>query len=429
MTEHSPQPRQGTELTPQVAAIYARVRTILTEARAAVARTVNTEMVRAYWLIGREIVEGEQRGRARAGYGEELIEQLSARLQTEFGRGFAPTNLWYMRLFYTRYPRLLDADIPHALREESAEAGLGSDPDALEASGATGRLNPALSWTHYRLLTKVASPYARAFYEVETARHSWSSRELERQITSLLFERLARSRDKAGLMALATRGQEVQTPADAIKDPVVLEFLGLPESPRLVESELEAALLANLQTFLLELGTGFAFVARQARLTLDGDHFYVDLVFYHAVLKCYVLIDLKVGKLSHADLGQMQLYVHYYDRERHTAGDGPTVGLILCTDKNDAVVRYTLGEDTRQIFASRYQFYLPSFGGSCAWSSEANGCAVTPAHRQTCEQTARRTIRGVLRLAGAAAPSAITAAPVLTKVVVGCGTSDATWAR
>jgi hypothetical protein len=144
------------------------------------------------------------------------------------------------------------------------------------------------------------------------------------------------------------------------RTPVVLEFLGLPESPRLVESELEAALLANLQTFLLELGTGFAFVARQARLTLDGDHFYVDLVFYHAVLKCYVLIDLKVGKLSHADLGQMQLYVHYYDRERRTAGDGPTVGLILCTDKNDAVVRYTLGEDHRQIFASRYQLYLPS---------------------------------------------------------------------
>jgi predicted nuclease of restriction endonuclease-like (RecB) superfamily len=223
-----------------------------------------------------------------------------------------------------------------------------------------GRLNLQLSWTHYRLLTKVESPHARAFYEVETVRNGWSSRELERQINSLLFERLARSRDKAGVLALATRGQEVQTPEEAIKDPYVLEFLALPESPRLVESDLETALLANLQAFLLELGTGFAFVARQARLTLDGDHFYVDLVFYHAVLKCYVLIDLKVGKLTHADLGQMQLYVHYYDRERRTAGDGPTIGLILCTDKNDAVVRYTLGEENRQIFASRYKLYLPT---------------------------------------------------------------------
>lgn len=195
---------------------------------------------------------------------------------------------------------------------------------------------------------------------METARHGWSARELERQIASLLFERLARSRDKAGLLALATRGQEVQAPEEAIKAPVVLEFLGLPESPRLVESGLEAALLANLQAFLLELGTGFAFVARRARLTLDGDHFYADLVSCHAVLKCYALLDLEVGKLTHADLGQRQLYVHYYDRERRTAGDGPAIGLILCTDKSDAVVRYTLGEEDRQIFASRYQLYLPT---------------------------------------------------------------------
>ena len=348
MTEQSPQSRPGAELSEQIAEIYARVRAILAEARSTAARTVNSEMVRAYWLIGREVVEGEQRGQARAGYGEALIEQLSARLQAEFGRGFAPTNLWYMRLFYSKYPHLLAADIPHAPREESQALDIG------------GHLNPALSWTHYRLLTKIDSPHVRAFYEIETARNGWSSRELERQIASLLFERLARSRDKAGLLALATRGQEVQTPGEAIKDPYVLEFLGLPESPRLVESDLEAALLANLQAFLLELGTGFAFVARQARLTLDSDHFYVDLVFYHAVLKCYVLIDLKVGKLTHADLGQMQLYVHYYDRERRIAGDGPTLGLILCTDKNDAVVRYTLDEQDRQIFASRYRLYLPT---------------------------------------------------------------------
>lgn len=316
-------------------------------------------MVRAYWLIGHEIVEGEQRGRARAGYGEALIEQLSARLQAEFGKGFATTNLKYMRIFYLIYPQLLASEIGHAARDQSTT---DSDaPPALDAAlVATGRLSPALSWTHYRLLTKIDSPHARTFYEVEATRNGWSSRKLERQIASLLFERLARSRDRAGVLALATKGQEVQTPEEAIKDPYVLEFLGLPESPRLVESDLEAALLANLQAFLLELGTGFAFIARQARLTLDGDHFYVDLVFYHAVLKCYVLIDLKVGKLTHADLGQMQLYVHYYDRERRTAGDGPTLGLILCTDKNDAVVRYTLGEEDRQIFASRYRLHLPT---------------------------------------------------------------------
>ncbi len=360
MTEQPPQAQSGVQIARQVAETFARVRAILADARAAATRTVNSEMVRAYWLIGRAIVEGEQQGQARAGYGEELIEQLSARLQAEFGRGFAPTTLRYMRLFYAAYPRLLGDAIHHTACDESPRrvTPLPAPPDALPEQ--VGRLNPRLAWSHYRLLTRVASPYARAFYEAETARHGWSARELERQIASLLFERLARSRDKAGLLALATRGQEVQRPEDAIKDPVVLEFLGLPESPRLVEADLEAALLANLQAFLLELGTGFAFVARQARLTLDGDHFYVDLVFYHAVLKCYVLLDLKVGKLTHADLGQMQLYVNYYDRERRTTGDGPTIGLILCTDKNDTVVRYTLGEDHRQIFASRYQLYLPS---------------------------------------------------------------------
>lgn len=360
MTERSPQSQPRAELSEQIAEIYGRVRAILSEARSTAARTVNAEMVRAYWLIGREVVEGEQRGQARAGYGEALLEQLSARLRAEFGGGFSPTTLRYMRLFYAAYPRLLGPEIHHTPGDELPARSLSARPSSDDLPDSVGQLNPALSWSHYRLLTRVESPHARAFYEVETARNGWSARELERQIASLLFERLARSRDKAGLLALATRGQEVQAPEDAIKDPVVLEFLGLPESPRLVESDLEAALLANLQAFLLELGTGFAFVARQARFTLDGDHFYVDLVFYHAVLKCYVLIDLKVGKLTHADLGQMQLYVHYYDRERRTAGDGPTLGLILCTDKNDAVVRYTLGEEDRQIFASRYRLHLPT---------------------------------------------------------------------
>ena len=202
---------------------------------------------------------------------------------------------------------------------------------------------------------------ARAFYEIEALKNNWSARELERQINSLLFERLALSKDKRGLMRLATKGQEIQQPIDVFKDPMVIEFLGLPELPRLVESELEQALIGNLQSFLLELGKGFAFVSRQERLTLDGDHFYIDLVFYHTILKCYVLIDLKVGKLSHTDLGQLQLYVNYYDQERRTEGDNLTLGLILCTDKNDAVVRYTLGpEQGHKIFASRYKLHLPT---------------------------------------------------------------------
>ncbi len=208
---------------------------------------------------------------------------------------------------------------------------------------------------------QVESEIARAFYETEAVQNHWTRRELERQINSLLFERLARSRDKAGLMRLARKGQEVEGPADVFKDPMVIEFLGLPESPRLVETDIERALLQNLQAFLLELGKGFAFVARQQRITLDGDHFYIDLVFYHTILKCFVLIDLKVGKLTHQDLGQLQLYVNYFDRERRTVGDQPSLGLILCTDKNDAVVRYTLGVDQqRKIFASRYKLHVPT---------------------------------------------------------------------
>lgn len=251
---------------------------------------------------------------------------------------------------------------------ETVRRKLGASLDAFEIQRTVcgeawqpGQLNPNLSWTHYRTLLRVNRAEARTFYEIEAAGNAWSAREMERQISSLLFDRLAKSKDKKGLMRLAIHGQEVMQPIDALKDPVILEFLDLPESPRLVESKLEQALIGNLQTFLLELGKGFAFVSRQERITLDGDHFYIDLVFYHTVLKCYVLIDLKVGKLTHADLGQLQFYVNYYDRERRTEGDNPTLGLVLCPDKNDAVVKYTLGEHLkRNIFASRYQLHLPT---------------------------------------------------------------------
>jgi predicted nuclease of restriction endonuclease-like (RecB) superfamily len=251
----------------------------------------------------------------------------------------------------------------HAVRVESSAAGTLPETrhELRGESWQPGQLHPNLSWTHYRTLLRVDESDARAFYEIEAIKNNWSARELERQINSLLYERLAMSRDKNGLMKLATKGHEIQKPADVFKDPVVMEFLGLPESPKLVESALEEALIGNLQAFLLEMGKGFAFVARQERLTLDGDHFYIDLVFYHTILKCYVIIDLKTGKLTHQDLGQLQLYVNYYDRERRTKGDGPTLGLILCTDKNDTVVKYTLGADQQKaIFASRYKLHLPS---------------------------------------------------------------------
>jgi predicted nuclease of restriction endonuclease-like (RecB) superfamily len=359
--------------------MYERVRQILDSARSNAARSVNTTQVVANWLIGREIVEEEQAGQKRAGYGEALLQELSMRLAADFGNGYSAQNLRFIRQLYLTYPRLLgDSKICYAPRSEFIESdsakGRGichavrselkvqAISDAMRRkSWKPGTLHPNLSWTHYRTLLRVDKAEARAFYEIEAIKNNWAARELERQINSLLYQRLALSRDKKGLMRLAVRGHEVQKPTDVFKDPVIMEFLGLPESPRLVETDLEQALIDNLQTFLLELGKGFAFVARQERLTLDGDHFYIDLVFYHTTLKCYVIIDLKTGKLTHQDLGQLQLYVNYYDRERRTEGDNPTLGLILCADKNDAVVRYTLGADQqKKIFASRYKLHLPS---------------------------------------------------------------------
>ncbi len=361
----------------QAPTVFARIRDILDQARRCVSRSVNTAQVATYWLIGREIVEEEQRGKTRASYGAQLLSDLSSRLKAEYGAGYSVQNLRYMRQFFLEYPALLDhAQNRHTACGKSApdekrhtmcgESEIPTIPPLMhlaptEAAWRPGLLHPNLAWSLYRHLLKVDNPTARSFYEIEAIANAWSARELERQINSLLYERLALSKDKEGLMRLATQGQEIARPADAFKDPLIIEFLGLPESPRLVESTLEQSLVGNLQAFLLELGKGFAFVSRQERITLDGDHFYIDLVFYHAILKCYVLIDLKVGKLSHADLGQMQLYVNYYDQERRTEGDGPTLGLILCTDKNDAVVRYLLGPGhNNAIFTSRYKLHLPT---------------------------------------------------------------------
>ena len=346
--------------------LLSRVREIIESARTGAARSVNTAQVVSNWLIGREIVEEEQKGRQRAGYGERVIRILAVRLHEEYGPGYGLSNLKLFKKFYITYACLPGPQKGHALRGlfgagNSLSGHLSVQHALRDDSWKPGILHSTLSWTHYRTLLGVDKTNVRAFYEIEAIKNNWSARELERQINSLLYERLALSRDKKGLVRLARKGQAVRNPADVFKDPVVMEFLGLPESPRLVETDVEAALIGNLQSFLLEMGKGFAFVARQERLTLDGDHFYIDLVFYHTVLKCYVIIDLKAGKLTHQDLGQLQLYVNYYDRERRSKGDNPTLGLILCADKNDAVVRYTLGPDqSRTIFASRYKLNLPS---------------------------------------------------------------------
>lgn len=310
--------------------LFERVREILDEAKNRVARSVNTEMVQAYWRIGQAIVEHEQHGKERADYGKQLIESLSVQLRKGGLKGFSKNNLWYMRQFYSIYPEKL-----HALRGE-------------------------LSWTHYRLLLKVDSNAAREFYETEAAEANWSTRELERQINSFFFERTAASKEKRKMLERGRETGEKYHPQDLIKDPFVLEFLNLQDAPHLTESELEKALLDHIQQFLLELGKGFSFVGRQVRITVDGDHFYIDLVLYNRLLRCFVLLDLKTGKLTHQDIGQMMFYSNYYTREMLEEWENPTIGIILCADKNDAMVRFTLPEGENNIFASQYKLYLPT---------------------------------------------------------------------
>ncbi len=307
---------------------YEGIKEILDSARNKVYQTANFAMVEAYWQIGKSIIE-EQGGEDRAEYGTGLIKELSAQMTKDFGKGFTVANLKNMRQFYQTFPN------GYALRSE-------------------------LSWTHYRLLMRVENDTARQFYLDEAVKSQWSTRQLERQINSFFYERLLSSKDREAV------SQEIQTlepsksPEDIIRDPYVLEFLGLTPNDDFYESDLEQALITHLQKFLLELGRGFSFVARQKRITFDGRHFRIDLVFYNYILKCFVLIDLKIGDLTHQDLGQMQMYVHYYERELMNEGDNPPIGIVLCADKSDAVVRYTLPDDETQVFASKYKLYLPT---------------------------------------------------------------------
>jgi predicted nuclease of restriction endonuclease-like (RecB) superfamily len=347
--------------------LFERVVTILERARTKVVHTVNSEMVLAYWHIGREIIQEIQAGDERAEYGKQVIEQLSAKLNHKYSRGFSTTNLRYFRTFYTVYSNRIP-EIRHIAGGEFKSSGkrhtqsgvLDAMALAVEQAGIKRGFSPDLGWSHYRALMNVEHQNERLFYEIEAENEGWEVKHLKRQIHTFLFARLLKSRDKETVMELACRGQRISTPADTIKNPYILDFLGLPDFQVHHESEIEKAIIDNLQSFLLELGKGFAFVGRQKRMQFDDDYFYIDLVFYNCILKCYLLIDLKIGELTHQDVGQMDSYVRMFDDKHLTEGDNPTIGLILCAKKNKTIARYSVLKDSKQLFASKYMLCLPT---------------------------------------------------------------------
>jgi predicted nuclease of restriction endonuclease-like (RecB) superfamily len=308
-----------------------------------VARAVNLAMVRAYFEIGRMIVEDEQQGKSRAEYGKYVLAELSKKLTERFGTGFSKRNLEQMRQFYLTYS---------IAQTSSAQLGIGN------TNPETPMKEFTLSWSHYLFLMRIESPAERNFYEIEAAQSQWSLSTLRRQYDSSLYERLALSRDREGVRKLSTHGQTLEKPADILKNPLTLEFLGLEDKTTYSETDLEGAILSKIEHFLLELGKGFAFIGRQVRFTFDEEHYKVDLVFYNRLLRSFVVIDLKLGKITHKDLGQMQMYVNYYDRIVKLPEEHPTIGILLCKQKNDAVVELTLPKDAN-IYASEYRLYLP----------------------------------------------------------------------
>jgi predicted nuclease of restriction endonuclease-like (RecB) superfamily len=308
--------------------IITDIHSIINKARESAIRAVDHERVIMYWHIGKRIFEEEQHGRDRAVYGERLIGYLSQQLQPQFGRGFSARNLNLFRQFYRGFP---------IVQTVSAQ----------------------LSWSHYSLLLTIPEAEKREFYKIETIKNNWSFRQVERQIGSQLYERLLLSTDKESVLSVARNDKQPTEPKDIIKDPLVLEFLGLKPEAAYYEKDLESALITHLQDFMLELGNGFSFVARQKRIHLDGDDFFVDLVFYNRLLQCFVIIELKTHKITHQDLGQLQMYVNYYDRVEKLSHESATVGILLCLEKNDTVVKYSLPEKSN-IFASKYQLYMPT---------------------------------------------------------------------
>ncbi|HLF14885.1 MAG TPA: PDDEXK nuclease domain-containing protein [Bacteroidota bacterium] len=342
MVQSKPSPASGSR------SLYREIRSVLEAARSSVYRTVNTAMVHAYWQVGRLIVEFEQGGKNRAVYGDALLVELSKRLTSEFGRGFDPSNLRYMRIFYQKFPK------------GGPTRTVGPGRENRDSVRHKFSLRPELSWTHYRLLSGVENSAAREWYMNEAADQHWSTRQLDRQVSVLYYERLISSRRKGPVRREALMKMNGIEPEQFIRDPYVLEFLDLKDYPGLRESTLEQGIIDNLQSFLLELGKGFSFVARQKRIRFEEEDFYVDLVFYNYLLRCFVLVDLKVGKLTHQDIGQMDSYVRLFDVHARSGGDNPTIGLILCSRKNEAIARYSVLSENRQIFAAKYLKYLPS---------------------------------------------------------------------
>ena len=343
--------------------LFQQVVELLQNARHQVLRTVNSTMICTYFEIGRMIVEEEQSGKDRAEYGKQILKGLSDELKKEFGKGFSTDNLENMRKFYLAYSisesltRILQITNSPSLMTNSESVKL----EEIQTTKTQSLISFfKLTWTHYVFLMRIEDEKERRFYEIESEKYNWSVRELKRQYDSALYTRLALSRDKEGVLKLSEQGQIIEKPKDIIKDPYILEFLGLPELHQYSESELEEEIINKLENFLLELGHGFTFVARQQRITFDDKHFRIDLVFYNRILKSFVLIDLKIGELKHQDLGQMQMYVNYYDREKRLEDENKTIGIVLCQNKSNLVVEYTLPENNEQIFASKYKTVLPS---------------------------------------------------------------------
>ncbi len=351
--------------------LLAEIKDIVSQARSVTVRSINALQVASNYLIGQRIVEFEQGGAKRAAYGKALLKELSNELTMEFGKGYSKTNLEYMRKFYIAQSKLLGEKPQTVSGELISTKTAAKAPTASGLSKAISKNRNALpiaqtlsaefqlSWSHYVFLLTVKNPEERAFYEIEAINGNWSLRELKRQFGSSLYERLALSRDKEEVKKLAEEGQVITQPQDVIKNPYVLEFLGLEEKSKYSESDLETAIIDKLEHFLLELGKGFLFEARQKRFTFDEDHYFVDLVFYNRLLRCYTIIDLKIGELTHQDLGQMQMYVNYYDRHVKLDDENSTIGIILCKKNKESLVEITLPKDTN-IHASEYQLYLPS---------------------------------------------------------------------
>ncbi len=339
-------------------ALFERISALIEESRKRVATAVNIAEVYTKYEIGRHIVEDEQEGKARAAYGKQVLPILSQKLTDKFGSGWSLETLKSARKFYSVYaPQAIRSTALTKSDKETGKTNLVNSVDQIQIAPAEPH-KFVLSWSHYLVLMRIKDDGARSFYEVECAKQNWGVRWLQRQVGSSLYERIALSSDRDKVVRMAKEGEIIEKPADIIKNPVTLEFLGLKPDAAYSETKLENAIIDKMQTFLLEIGKGFLFEARQKRFTFDEDNFYVDLVFYNRLLQCYVLIDLKVDKLTHQDLGQMQMYVNYYDRYKKQDFEKPTVGILLCKDKNDSLVELTLPKDSN-VYAAQYELYLP----------------------------------------------------------------------